>query len=474
MTRSARILAACGAASLAAPAIAQVRLWVDATADAVVRRTDSGNDGPIHPDATIPDLARVSLCAWQPLDPESDPYAGEAIAASGAHLFRLDVVFSGLVNPPGPLGLGGEPFDPLRFGVSPVYGFLDLDVDEQKNSGGELGSLALDRYLANVARFGYVPYGSIGERAAHSADDWDSNFWTPPQFERTGAEFSLVLCGCWTPTLAEERTGDGDAVFDAGEAWVVRGRFFERFQSFADVSFIFGGSDAGLYDPVSHVLWAHDALSNETTVSLVFPLDMTGAAMLTGEAQQAMDFNAGNHASLAEALADLCDQSEDASGALRELVKDWRGRDYDDYLDPTEWDVSALFGTTYSTTVGALYAWTDSGFGEKRGDFDGNGLADAADRAMLDTFIAGGPVDIPGFALNFSIFDLDYSGVVDTADADDVLHPADFDANGIVNTLDFLAFLNAFNSGDPRADFDGNGIINSLDVLAFLVAFNTP
>lgn len=49
---------------------------------------------------------------------------------------------------------------------------------------------------------------------------------------------------------------------------------------------------------------------------------------------------------------------------------------------------------------------------------------------------------------------------------------ADFDDSGEVNTLDFLAFLNAFNSGDPAADFNGDGSINSLDFLAFLNAFN--
>ncbi len=50
---------------------------------------------------------------------------------------------------------------------------------------------------------------------------------------------------------------------------------------------------------------------------------------------------------------------------------------------------------------------------------------------------------------------------------------ADFNGDGIVNTLDFLAFLNAYNAGDPAADFNGDGIINTLDFLAFLNAFNT-
>lgn len=50
---------------------------------------------------------------------------------------------------------------------------------------------------------------------------------------------------------------------------------------------------------------------------------------------------------------------------------------------------------------------------------------------------------------------------------------ADFNGDGQVNTLDFLAFLNAFNAGDPTSDFNGDGEINTLDFLAFLNAFNT-
>lgn len=50
--------------------------------------------------------------------------------------------------------------------------------------------------------------------------------------------------------------------------------------------------------------------------------------------------------------------------------------------------------------------------------------------------------------------------------------PADFNGDGQVNTLDFLAFLNAFSAGDPAADFNGDGVINTLDFLAFLNAFN--
>ncbi|MCL4741281.1 MAG: hypothetical protein KJZ54_03670 [Phycisphaerales bacterium] len=49
--------------------------------------------------------------------------------------------------------------------------------------------------------------------------------------------------------------------------------------------------------------------------------------------------------------------------------------------------------------------------------------------------------------------------------------PADFNGDTVVNTLDFLAFLNAYTGGDPRADFNGDTVVNTLDVLAFLNAF---
>ena len=45
---------------------------------------------------------------------------------------------------------------------------------------------------------------------------------------------------------------------------------------------------------------------------------------------------------------------------------------------------------------------------------------------------------------------------------------ADFDCSGAVNTLDVLAFLNAWGAGDSHADLDGDGQVNTLDVLAFL------
>jgi len=48
---------------------------------------------------------------------------------------------------------------------------------------------------------------------------------------------------------------------------------------------------------------------------------------------------------------------------------------------------------------------------------------------------------------------------------------ADFNADGEISILDFLAFLNAWNDQDNTADMDRNGVINTQDFLVFLNAF---
>ena len=44
----------------------------------------------------------------------------------------------------------------------------------------------------------------------------------------------------------------------------------------------------------------------------------------------------------------------------------------------------------------------------------------------------------------------------------------DFNGDGSVNTLDVLAFLNAWSAGDESADVNGDGRVNTLDVITFL------
>lgn len=48
------------------------------------------------------------------------------------------------------------------------------------------------------------------------------------------------------------------------------------------------------------------------------------------------------------------------------------------------------------------------------------------------------------------------------------LCPSDVNTDGVLDTRDFVAFLNAWVQGDSLADWDGNGAVNTLDFLAFL------
>ncbi|MFI4917397.1 MAG: GC-type dockerin domain-anchored protein [Phycisphaerales bacterium JB060] len=50
--------------------------------------------------------------------------------------------------------------------------------------------------------------------------------------------------------------------------------------------------------------------------------------------------------------------------------------------------------------------------------------------------------------------------------------PADLDGDGVLTLLDFLAFQNLFDAGDPIADFDGDGELTLFDFLAFQNAFD--
>lgn len=53
-----------------------------------------------------------------------------------------------------------------------------------------------------------------------------------------------------------------------------------------------------------------------------------------------------------------------------------------------------------------------------------------------------------------------------------LLIPGDIDGSGNVNTLDLLAYLNAFNNRDESADLNGDGNVDTLDFLVMLNEFN--
>ncbi len=136
--------------------------------------------------------------------------------------------------------------------------------------------------------------------------------------------------------------------------------------------------------------------------------------------------------------------------------------------------------------VQAFFTGTGSyqGYGPIMGGLVGSGTFNLADFGAVDSAIAGnvqvssGQITLAGsqaFSNSGEISGVTTSidgtaTVVATGNAPECI--ADFNADGTVNTLDVLAFLNAWSAGDPSADCNADGLINTLDVLCFLNAWS--
>lgn len=459
-------------------------VYTDAAGDAVIRRTDFGQDAPLPMGFEPIDLLELRVEGWETSTPQTNPYNGESTGGD-ANLVRIQIRVAGLVAPPGPIGLDGSPYAPYLFGDRPLFGYIELDVDDQKNSGGEFMPLAKNRYLANVGRFGLSPLGSISDRMVRNAsEDLDSDFNSAPQFERTGGEFTLAMCGCFTPSIVSQ-DGNMDSNFDVGETWIVSGRFFERFIAFAPESGLFGGSDFGFFDPVVELQFKHETTVDQTTVTLIFPVTNEGAAEILGQTEQSVDLNVSNQTSIAEALDDLIYGSDFANGNLGELTQPWEGRQKEDYYRPRDWGASAIIGTApMAKDPTALFIWTDTGFDEIHGDLDDDDLVTESDTQIIEDSIAlydgtafdadgvvDGDVEIVDYGPNFDLRDLNGDGIISEDDIIAPECPADLTGEGSLNFLDVSAFLSAYSAMDPAADFVVDGQFNFLDVSAFLNAF---
>jgi hypothetical protein len=451
----------------------------DPEGDAVIRRTDDGS--ACIPYGFVPiDLLELSMQGWVPDVPAMDRYAGSVISTS-ADLLRLDLTLSGVVCPPGPIGEG---FDPCLYGDRPLYGYVELDVDDDRDSGGELWPLAGSRYLANVGRFGLVPSNSISHRMVRDENDLNSSFSSGPQFERTGSEFTLAFCGCHDSVIVCE-DGDQDSVFDAGETWIMRGRYFRRFEAFAPFSGLYGGSDFGQFDPEVELRFSHDPYADATTVTMVFPLTMAGAAMLLDEPEEWMDSDVGNHTSMQEALDDLIYYANSATGSVGVLVDEWDKGSLSDARRPREWDTMVLIGSAYPSkqSNGSPFFWTDTGFGEVFGDLNDDRVQNGADVLDIDMAISSdvsdaqndGRVQVSNFGPCFNLMDLNYDGVIDQQDRHLVACPADLAPP--FDTLDFFdvsRFLSLYGQNDQLADLVDDEVFNFFDVSAFLSYYTQP
>lgn len=449
--------------------------------DAVIRRTDSLASGAIAPSQVLPDLVNISIQRWLPDSPSTDPYVGSVVGGSNASIFRLQLTFQGLVNPPGTLGLNGQAFDPFKFGPSPVHGFFELDIDDESDTGGESSSTAALYTLGQASRFGGQFHGSIGERQARSAADLNQPWYAQPEVSLTGADFLLTLCGCYQTSVVA-KSDPNQSIFGIGQTWVVRSRFFQRSAGYSPASLMTGGTSLGAYDPDVNVQFSHDPLTDRTTITYVGALTQAGAAALAGEPLQPADTSASNHISIQEAALDLIASSTrpGLTGLTRELIRRWSDADPSDALNPRRWNIRALVGTSYAQAEDGLYVWTDIGPHFTRADLNGDGLRSAIDRNSIHAQILaldGGPDDadatvngsvvIPFFGAGFNIADVNGDGIINAADLDGIpLCPADFNASGTVTIQDVFDFLVAWFAGD--ADVNTSGSTTIQDVFDFL------
>jgi hypothetical protein len=488
------VCAAAVLATLGGPALAiDESVFSDPPNDAVIRRTNSGNSGVILPGQVLPDLSSLTISPWESYNPSFDPYSGYTVSHSAAHLVRIDAVFSGLVNPPGPLG-GAVPFNPMEFGPSPLYGFFEIDVDHDADTGGDQPSVAADHYLANAARFGGRPHGELSLRAANTSDDLYQTWSVPPQVCLSGADWVLTLCGCFDPVVVYKSDPDA-TTFNAGATWILSGKFFQRTTAYQYASAMVGanGSEVGLYAPTVNLRFQHDLVTNQTTVTLVYALDQYGAWLLGGKTSscpEPMDYRSDNATSIAEGVQDLIDAADRGglTGLAYQVTYRWANKTVADATDTTRWRPTFLVGSAYSEQLDGKYIWTDLGFDCIVGDVNGDGLVNESDRSAIMAFInmfdgvegsdadlqVNGQVQIPNFAVGFSVFDVDGDGVVGPADLAFYTVgpcPPDFDGSGAVNVIDIFAMLNAWFSGDISADFNHDGHLSVQDIFDFLNAW---
>lgn len=462
-------------------------VYPDRPNDAKFRPTDAGRQAPFDPTGRGPiELLTIEIGGWapnaRPLERIEDAFDGAH--ALGADLLRIDIVLRGLVNPPGPLGTPLH--DPYRYGPNPVYGFVELDMDNNVDTGGELDAPEF-RYLSNVVRFG----GRSGrpefrQRELTQSADFDRNFSTAPFVERHGEEFHVALLGNHVSQI-QVLEGNPDRVFDAGESWLILGRHFHRAHGFEPFSFVTGGDVAGEYAPIHPMLFTHDPKRRLTTIAIVFPITQLGSALLRGEPEEPINCDPTDQASVLEALIDLRDSADflvkiAPTGLPEEqLIVGWSDTNPTAYLDPRAWSLTALLGTSFAPPgpSDAFFVWSDVYPDPALGDVDGSGYRGMHDALRIAEWTVAndfrdGVLDlsapVPGFAARFSVFDVDYDGVVELRDA--VLSSGDSDRDGDADLRDFARLQLCFGQESPEMpctplDLDRNLDINGDDVGRF-------
>jgi hypothetical protein len=472
----------------------RVATFEDVRGDSVARPTALDASLPFDLEAHHPvDLLQIRIGPWTPDEAAADLFTG-AFTDEGLFV-RLDLELRGLINPPG--YLDDFSFLPFRYGPHPVFGFVEIDMDADVSTGGELDAPQY-RYLGNVTRFGGRPSrAAFADHVALDGSAFDGDFETPPYVERHGEEFHLALLGNdLFPANIDEIEGNGDLVFEAGETWILHGPFFHRAHGFEPFSFVEGGRYPGEYMPPCELRFHHDLAQDLTIVTLVFPLTNAAAGLMYGEPPEPINQDPTDQASVEEALADLQLSAFYlpiiGTGIPEEdIIRNWATREPQAYLDPTAWRVTAILGTSYTVPSPGdiFFVWTDVYPNVALGDVDGSAAYDGRDHQLIAQYIASrdasdgirdGMVTIHGFATDFSVYDVNYDGNVDTSDLVPDVPDGDPDRDGDLDLSDFAVLQRCFGdvagaaAGCERMDLIRDFMIDLADAGEFLRRLDGP
>ncbi|MCK4658537.1 MAG: hypothetical protein KAV82_03355 [Phycisphaerae bacterium] len=469
------------------------QVFMDAADDMALHRTDA--DPSVDPViGNWPELDYATLGRWAPTDAFADPYFGNYSTNGG--FFRLDMVFCELLNP---LGDVNGLYDPIQYGINPVFYWVEFDMDANEETGGDTEEPHLG-YDDNIARWGGIPQGErFRDRINTDGEPWSGDFNAVPATHRSGQEFALFCQGDHFYNI-DRIEGDADEIFEAGETWIVGGDFFWRARGYDPITY------STLYRPYITVRFKHSIADDVTTVSFVYPLDNDAHAELYGEPPEGIDFFAGNANSIHEAMYDLNLSAGDpppgtSYHTYRPLLAQWEDQDPLDHLDPWNWRCTMLFGTALDEVAqgGKIVAWTDAWPDIAPGDFNGDGLVSKTDRQMLSSYIVAhdgelgydadeeinNQIDRASFSDRFSVHDIDYDGLVSISGFPEQ-DPCDYDNDGDVDLEDYQAFQKCYSTQPLNPEvlanvgcidaFDDNGDldVDLGDYTVFVSVLNNP
>lgn len=480
----------------------------DPVNDNVVRRMVPGNNDQPVCEGKHPDVIHYRIGNWLPDNVTGDLFKGQYTATDFDEYVRIDMVFKGKINPPGPQvwdsGSGTfTEYDPYRYGPSPLYGSIEVDADANPNTGAELAK-PYKYFLGNAGRFGSRAMNGSASRTAANWSEVISPYDLPPQVKRLGSEFQLELKGDeFTDLDIDVIVGDGDLIFEQNEIWEVTGFTFERSQGYEFEDHWAGIACDGpcrKYAPVVTLRFQNRKNScqnlNETIVSVIVPLKN-----LNGEPE---DFDEFNDFSIYEALtvpAFYTVWNLPSFNPEDDMLMSWMGHVPDEYIQSRFYGLRMLFATAYKNQPTSQFfdVWTDYAPNTDPGDFNGDSSRDLGDENELVNYINsndGQPgfdddgngtnqiIDIPNFPVNFSVYDTNYDGFVEKWDIF-VGIDGDVDSSGVVDAGDVAGLVgcvagpldpgstwrNANYNACRAADMNDDFTIDLRDYAQFMVVF---